>query len=84
MLISQRPSIFIKVGEKTLGIYVLQAITLEYLLPRYFQIDFLPVMAIAAILPVCSLILVFIYYGTCNIISKSRLLAFLMFGVKYK
>ena len=85
MLISQRvPSIFIKVGEKTLGIYVLQAITLEYLLPRYFQIDCLPIMAIATILPICSLILVFIYYGMCDIISKSRLLAFLMFGVKYK
>lgn len=85
MLISQRvPLIFIKVGEKTLGIYVLQAITLEYLLPRYFQIDCLPIMAIATILPICSLILVFIHYGMCDIISKSRLLAFLMFGVKYK
>lgn len=85
MLISQRvPSIFIKVGEKTLGIYVLQAITLEYLLPRYIHIDYLPVTIIALILPICSLILLFIYYGMCNILSKSRMTAFLMLGTKYK
>lgn len=84
LMLKSVSSIFYRVGEKTLGIYVMQAITLEYLLPRYFQIDCLPIMAIATILPICSLILVFIYYGMCDIISKSRLLAFLMFGVKYK
>ena len=84
-LISQHiPSIFYRVGENTLGIYVMQAITLEYLLPRYIHIDYLPVTIIALILPICSLILLFIYYGMCSILSELRIIAFLMLGTKYK
>ena len=84
-LISQHiPSIFYRVGEKTLGIYVMQAITLEYLLPRYIQIDCLPITTIVIILPICSILFLFIYYGMCNILSKSRMTAFLMLGTKYK
>ena len=77
-------SIFYRVGEKTLGIYVMQAITLEYLLPRYIQIDCLPITTIVIILPICSILFLFIYYGMCNILSKSRMTAFLMLGTKYK
>lgn len=85
ILMQQRvPSVFIKIGEKTLGIYVLQAITLEYLMPKYVHIDYMPIMTIALILPLCSISLLFIYYGVCNIISKSRILASLMFGAGYK
>ena len=79
-----KPSILYRVGEKTLGIYIIQAITLEYLLPRYIHIDNLPITLIVIILPISSILLLLIYYGMCNIIYKSKMLAFLMFGVKCK
>lgn len=84
LMLQHVPSIFYRIGETTLGIYILQAITLEYILPRYIQIDFLPSVIIPIIMPVISILLLFVYYWIVRHITMSRTLAFLLLGKNYK
>lgn len=74
------PSIIIRVGEKTLGIYVLQAIILEYLVPMYIDTSDIQIMTIEMSLPILSLLLTLLLYWLCNLISMSKVLACFAFG----
>ena len=75
-------SIIIRVGETTLGIYVLQAIILEYLMPMYLDLSFFKVTTIEMCLPILSLLLTLFLYWVCSLINRSRFLAFFAFGAK--
>lgn len=83
-----QPSPFLKklakLGGITLGVYVLQAILLEFLAPRYFSFDELPLTAITLLMPVISVFAFMICWAIIKIINKSDLLACLMFGHEYK
>lgn len=69
-----------KIGENTLGIYVLQAILLEYVMPHYASLEAYPMPSIILLMPVLSLLVL----GICLLIIKPiehfPRLSFIMFG----
>ena len=69
-----------KLGGITLGVYVIQAILLEFLLPRYISFEGLPLSVIALLMPVLSITAFMTCWAIIELINKSDLLAFLMFG----
>ena len=73
-----------RMGGATLGIYVLQAILLEYLLPRYMSIASLPMPMIVALVPLLSFVMLMITYSLVQIFNRSDFLSYLMFGRAYK
>ena len=73
-----------KLGGITLGVYVIQAILLEFLLPRYISFEGLPLSVIALLMPVLSITAFMICWAIIELINKSALLAFLMFGRESK
>ena len=73
-----------KLGGITLGIYVLQAILLEVLLPRYLDLTSLPIVWIVSLMPLLSLLALTICVFITNTINRSNIMGFLMFGNEYK
>ena len=73
-----------KLGRATLGIYTMQAILLEYLLPRYLDLSALPMTAVILAMPVLSLLTFAICYLIYETICSSKLMGCLMFGLEYK
>jgi peptidoglycan/LPS O-acetylase OafA/YrhL len=73
-----------KLGGITLGIYVLQAILLEVLLPRYLDLTSLPIVWIVSLMPLLSLLALTICVLITNTINRSNIMGFLMFGNEYK
>ena len=70
-----------RMGGATLGIYVVQAILLEYLLPRYISFATLPMPVIIMLMPLAMLM---ITYFIVQLFNRSELLGFMMFGRAYK
>ena len=73
-----------RMGGATLGIYVVQAILLEYLLPRYISFATLPMPVIIMLMPLLSLAMLMITYFIVQLFNRSELLGFMMFGRAYK
>ena len=73
-----------QVGGTTLGIYVLQAILLEYLLPRYMSFATFTMPVIIVLMPLLSFAMLVITYSIVQLFNRSRFLSCLMFGRAYK
>ena len=73
-----------RLGGATLGVYVLQAILLEYILPHYVSLEAFPIMGIVFLMPLLSFVALFVCFGLVQTIRKSRLLGFIMLGEKYQ
>ena len=67
-------------GGLTLGVYILQAIFLEYLLPNYISLKSLPLFSIVFLMPILSLIVLLLCLLVIDILRKSKVLAFLLLG----
>ena len=72
-----------KLGGITLGIYVVQAILLEALLPRYLDLTSLPIAWIVLLMPLLSFLTLTICVFITNTINRSNIMGFLMFGKEY-
>lgn len=73
-----------RLGGATLGIYVIQAILLEYILPHYVSFEAFPIVGIVFLMPLLSFVALFVCFGLVQTIRKSRLLGFIMLGEKYQ
>lgn len=69
-----------RLGGETLGVYVIQAIFLEVLMPRYISFESLPITTIAVLMPLLSLIVLVLCLLLVHAINKSKWLASIMFG----
>lgn len=67
-------------GGMTLGVYILQAIILEYLMSRYIKFTTFSTTMIELLMPILSVAVLFFCILVVNIINKSNNLAWLMFG----
>ena len=72
-----------KWGRVTLGVYIIQAIVLEFLLPRYVSFAALPMPVIVTLMPVLSLLMLAFCLLAISTISRSQILAFLLFGREF-
>ena len=68
----------------TLGIYILQAILLEFVLPRYLSLSGISMPVIIAIMPLLSISALIICSAIVLFINRSNIFGFLMFGREYK
>ena len=73
-----------QLGEGTLGVYVSQAILLEYLLPQYIDFSSMPFILIVTLMPFLSILTLIVCLFIVQTVSRSNLLAFLMFGSEYR
>ena len=73
-----------RLGRATLGVYVLQAILLEYLLPRYMNLTSLPYAMIILLMPFMALITLLVTYTIAQLISRLELMGWLLLGHAYK
>jgi len=73
-----------KLGGITLGVYVIQAILMEFLLPHHISFKGLPLSVIALLMPILSIAEFIVCWAIIELINKSDLLAFLMFGREFK
>lgn len=71
---------FAKVGGATLGIYVIQAILLEFLMPRYISFAAIPMPVLILLMPLFSLVILLIIYTIVQLISRPNVLGWLMLG----
>ena len=69
-------------GGATLGVYVLQAIFLEVLLPRYISFTSYSMPIIVVLMPLLSMFVILILLIFIQIINQSKLLGCLLFGRK--
>ena len=73
-----------QMGRETLGIYVIQAIVLEVLMPRYISFSDLSLPTVVLLMPVLSLVVLIVCYVVIQIVNRSKFLGLLMFGRDYK
>lgn len=73
-----------RLGGGTLGIYILQAILLEFVLPRYLSLSENSMPVIIAIMPLLSISALIICSAIVLFINRSNIFGFLMFGREYK
>lgn len=67
-------------GEITLGVYILQAILLEVLMPQYISFASLPMSAIVILMPLLSLATLGVLLLIVNNLNRLSFLGFLLFG----
>ena len=73
-----------QVGGVTLGIYVLQAIILETLMPCYISFSALSVSTIVWLMPLLAMVVLGVCLLIVRLIERNRLLSFLLLGKEYK
>lgn len=73
-----------EMGGATLGIYVIQAILLEVIMPHYVSFKDMPMSIIVVLMLVISLVMLTICVVIINLLNRSNLLGFLMFGREYR
>lgn len=71
-------------GGKTLGIYILQAIILETLMPLYISFTVLPISVIPLLMPLLSLIVLLLCLFIVRVIERNNLLSCLLWGQELK
>lgn len=69
-----------KLGGATLGIYVLQAIVLEVIMPRYVNFDSLPIYNVILVMPLMSAVLLIVFQAIVSLINRSEFLALVLLG----
>ena len=69
-----------RIGEYTLGIYVLQAILLEFVMPRYVSFEAYSIPFVILFMPVLSLLVLGICLQIIKTIEHFPRLSFIMFG----
>ena len=73
-----------QMGSETLGVYIIQAIVLEVLLPRYINFSELSLPTIIVLMPVLALAVLIVSLAVIQIIKHSKLMGLLMLGHDYK
>ena len=67
-------------GGQTLGVYILQAIFLEFLMPNYISFESLSLWGIEILMPILSLLALLSCLLVIGILRKSDIMAFLFLG----
>ncbi len=71
-----------RMGEATLGIYIIQAIVLEVLMPRYISFREFPIVIVILLMPFMAFTTLLFCIAIIRLINHSKLLNLLMFGNK--
>lgn len=71
-----------RVGGATLGIYIIQAIVLEALMPRYISFHEFPIVIVILLMPIMAFATLLFCIVIIRLINRSKLLELLMFGKK--
>lgn len=71
-----------RLGGATLGMYIIQAIVLEVLMPRYMSVREFPIVMVILLMPLMAFATLILCIVIIRLINRSKLLELLMFGKK--